>query len=151
MKKIISLFAAVLLLTVISAGCSGKFSPEERRVINTAQAFLKARTNLNYKMITGTEGIQYTTEQGRKKMKEDASQQVSAYKDYKGSSNLASTSDFKVTGLKNNDAEVTGNFKLKTKSETQPNTNSIKSYKFKATLKKVRGTWLVDTWGFMPQ
>lgn len=149
MKKKFALFLVLIFAVSLLSGCSYKEWQTERQIKAAANNFLKEKANLDYKKINGLEGIKFATPTAKKKLKDEAKQQIAVYKEAKGNSTVVGTPKFKITKKTDKTAEVQTIFSLKVTSESDPKSNGTKQFEFKANLKKDK-QWLVDTWGFAP-
>lgn len=149
-KKTIFSFLIIFSLAILS-GCSLQNWREEGQIKDTANNFLKAMANQNYKTITGTEASKYSTPAARKRLSQKAITQVNDYKSAKGTSYISGNPKFKITKKTAQEARVETVFNLNLKSESRPALNGVKKYGFRANLKKSGSKWLVDTWDFKPE
>lgn len=151
MKKKTAFLLLFIFSVSILSGCSLQSWWEERQIKDTANNFLKAMANQNYKTITGTEASKYCTVNARKKLSQEAKTQVNDYKSAKGTSFISGNPQYKITKKTAQEARVETTFNLDLKSESRPALNGTKKYGFRATLKKNGSKWLVDTWDFKPE
>lgn len=151
MRKKIALLLIIIFSVTFLSGCSVGNWWEERPIKDTANNFLMAMANQNYKTITGTEASKYCTTEARKKLSQEAKKQVADYKNAKGTSAISGNPKFKVTQKTAQEAKVETVFDLNLRSVSRPALNGIKKYGFRATLKKDGAKWLVDTWDFRPE
>ena len=149
MKKKIAVLLTLILVVGLLSGCSYTQWREDRQIKSTASNFLKEKANLDYKKISGLEGSKYATAAAKKKLQEEAKQQVAVYKEAKGNSTIVGTPNFKITKKTDKTAEIETTFNLKVNSDVNKQSNGTKKFSFKATMKKEKN-WLVDTWGFAP-
>lgn len=151
MKNKTKLFFIVVLLLFLTAtaGCNWNTFSDKFQIRKVAISFLRQRTNLDYRTITGLEGKELATENAIKKMKNDASRQVAVYKEAQGSTVLVGQPQVNIVSYSPNNARVEGTFTLQLKTKLYPDLDGKKkNFRYVLELVKKDNKWLVNDYGF---